>query len=349
MTADGELLDELIRLAAAAGVEIDVAPDPPAARHRYIPAPLVLIGIDAAAACHRGNLPRRPAVVLVGRSGEATAAWELAEALGAAHVAALPAAEPWLVERFAGLATGPAVPGRLIAVLGARGGAGASVLSAGLAVTAVRAGMRTLLVDGDPLGGGIDLVLGWESVHGLRWPALRETSGRVDAPAFVEALPRRGELVILSWDRGELVAVPAEAMAATVDAGRRGRDLVVVDLPRRMDDAAVLALQAADHALLVVPAELRAAVAAARVAAAVKEYCPSLAVVVRGPAPGRLTVKQVVEPLGLPLAGALRPDRGLARALERGEAPASSGRGPLAAFCRRFVDELVAESSRAAA
>ncbi len=63
-------------------------------------------------------------------------------------------------------------------------------------------------------------------------------------------------------------------MAATLEAGRRGRDLVVVDLPRQLDDAAQIALQAADQTYLVVPAELRAAAAAARVAATVTPHCP---------------------------------------------------------------------------
>jgi secretion/DNA translocation related CpaE-like protein len=287
-------------------------------------------------------------VVLVGRGIDAPP-WDLAQELGAAHVAVLPAAQAWLVDRFVDLARPVEHPGQLIAVLGARGGAGASVLSAGLAVTAAKAGRRVLLVDGDPLGGGLDLVLGWEGVAGLRWPALREASGRMDAPALVDALPKQGELVVLSWDRGALVAVPPEAMSAAVDAGRRGRDLVVVDLPRRMDDASVLALAAADRALLVVPAELRAAAAANRVAAAVKEHCPALSVVVRGPAPGKLTVADVVAALDLPLAGTLRPERGLAKAIEQGEAPASSGRGPLAALCRKLVEDPAGDAPRRAA
>ena len=47
-----------------------------------------------------------------------------------------------------------------------------------------------------------------------------------------------------------LAFTAGEAMAATLDAARRGRDLVVVDLPRHLDEAAVLALQSADRALL---------------------------------------------------------------------------------------------------
>lgn len=343
VTGGGELLDDLLRLAAAGGTELEVAPDPAAARPCWAAAPLVVVGADQAERCLRSRLPRRPRVILVGRSGHDDPPWHVAELLGAEHVAMLPAAEPWLVDRFADTTlTGAAGTGsaRTVAVLGGRGGAGASVLAGGLAVTAARARLRTLLVDADPLGGGLDLVLGWEELDGLRWPALTGADGRVDALALVGALPGRGDLAALCWDRGDIRELPAEAMAATMDAGRRGRDVVVVDLPRRLDDAAVIALQAADQALLVVPAELRATAAAARVAALASEHCARLSVVVRGPAPGGLKAREVARALGLPLAGALRPEPSLCRGLERGEAPTSSGRGPLTGLCRRVIADL---------
>ncbi|MER7888707.1 septum site-determining protein Ssd [Micromonospora sp. NPDC094482] len=351
VTADGELLDDLLRLAAAGGAEVELAPDPAAARTRWLPAPIVLVGADQAQPCLRARLPHRPRLVLVGRSGELDPGWQVAELIGAEHVATLPAAEPWLVDRLAEHgADRPSGPGaRIVAVLGGRGGAGASVLAGGLAVTAARTRLRTLLVDADPLGGGLDLVLGWEELEGLRWPALTDADGRVDAPALVRALPNRGDLVVLSWDRGDLLALPAPAMAATVDAARRGRDFVVVDLPRQLDDAAVIALQATDQAFIIVPAELRATAAAARVVAAASPHCADLSVIVRGPAPGRLKATEVARALGLPLAGALRPEPGITRGLERGEAPAASGRGPLAVLCQRIVAELTGVPAAGAA
>ncbi len=340
VTGDPELLDDLLRIAADVGVLVDVAPDPAAARRWYDGAPTVLVGIDMAPACVRAGLGRRRALILVGRhNGAGPPEWAAADDLGAQHVVTLPVGEPWLAEQLR-RPVREAPSGRVVVVLGGRGGAGASVFAAGLAVTAARSGRRTLLIDADPLGGGVDLVLGWEALDGLRWPALSGASGRVNPPALVEVLPQRGELVVLSWDRGEVLAVPAEAMATALDAGRRGRDLVVVDLPRRLDDASVLALGAADRGYLVVPAELRACAAAARVAAVAAPHCPSLAAVVRGPAPGGLRAKEVAQALGLPLAGSLRPEPRLASALERGEPPARDGRGPLAAFCQRLLDTL---------
>jgi secretion/DNA translocation related CpaE-like protein len=344
VTGDADLLDDLLRLAAEAGVAVDVAPDPPAARRPYPRAPLVLVGIDAAPACVRAGLRRRLGVVLVGRhAGDTQPDWVPAGQLGAEFVATLPAGEAWLRRTLAGSArrtgTGSGAAG-VVAVLGGRGGAGATVLAAALAVTAARRGLRTLLVDADPLGGGVDLVLGWEALEGLRWPALAQASGRVSPPALVEVLPSRGDLVVLSWDRGDLLAPPAEAMATALDAGRRGRDVVVVDLPRRLDDAAVIALAAARRGYLLVPAELRACAAAARVAALAREHCPGLSLVVRGPAPGGLRAQEVADALGLPLAGQVRAEPGLSRALERGVAPAADGKGPLATLCDRLLAEL---------
>jgi secretion/DNA translocation related CpaE-like protein len=350
VTADVDLLDDLLRLAAAGGTEVEVAADPAAARSRWSPAPLVLVGGDQAQPCLRARLPRRARLVLVARTDTADPGWEVAELIGAEHVATLPAAEPWLVDRFAECAPQQTTAdARVVAVLGGRGGAGASVFAGGLAVTAARARLRTLLVDADPLGGGLDLVLGWEQLEGLRWPALTDADGRVDPPTLVRALPSRGDLVVLSGDRGDPLPLPAPAMAATLDAARRGRDMVVVDLPRQLDDAAVLALQAADRVFLVVPAELRATAAAAQVVAAAAPHCTDLAVIVRGPAPGRLKAGEVARALGLPLAGTLRPEPGITRGLERGEAPAATGRGPLAALCQRIVADLTGLSVEGAA
>ncbi len=339
VTADPDLLDDLLRLAAAGGTEVDVAPDPVAARSRFTTASLVMIGADQAAACLRARLPRRPRMVIVGHSPAIEAAWDVAESLGAEHVAELPTAEPWLVDRFAERIR-PTAQGRLLAVIGGRGGAGASILAGALAVTAVSSGHRTLLVDADPAGGGLDLVLGWEGVDGLRWPALAGTGGRVNPPALLEALPHRGDLVLLSFARDEVLPVPGEAMAATLDAARRGRDVIIADLPRQLDDAATLALAAADRAIMIVPAELRATAAASRIAAVVRMHCENLAVVVRGPAPGKLKAREVARSIGLPLAGSLRPEAAVCRALEKGDAPAADGRGPLAELCKRLIRQL---------
>jgi secretion/DNA translocation related CpaE-like protein len=349
VTADPDLLDRLLSLAAAGSAEASVALDAVAARAAWSHAPFILLGLDAADACVRAGLGRRPAVILVGFGKDIEMPWRIAEALTIERLAMLPAAESWLVDRFADNVAGSPDRGRVVAVLGGSGGAGASVLATGLAVTAQRRGLQTLLVDADPYGGGVDLVLGWERLEGLRWPALVDARGRVNPPALVGALPSEGSLAVLSFDRSDVDRVPTEAVAAALDAGRRGRDLVVIDLPRRFDDPTLLALTAADRAFLVVPAELRACAAARQIAALARQRCPALAVVVRAPVVGGVVPTEVARALGLPLAGILRPEPGLVRALEAGDAPAGNGRGPLAELCRELLTDVGPRRHRMAA
>lgn len=349
VTADLDLLDDVLRLGAAAGAELEVAADITAARASWATAPVVMVGGDLAEAAAGSRLPRRDDVVIVGTDLDDAGVWRRAVGLGADHVVFLPDAEAWLVDLLADAAEGRPRAAPVVGVLGGRGGAGATSLASALAITGVRAGHRTMLVDADPLGGGIDLVLGGESAGGLRWPELAGTRGRVSGTALRDALPRVDELTVLSWDRGDALSIPPEAMAALLAAAERGSDLVVVDLPRRADDAARCAMERAAVVLLVVPAEVRAAAAAARVATSAGLYCRDLRVVVRGPAPAGLPAEAVADSLGLPLAGSIKAEPGLAAALERGEPPARRGRGPLASFCVAFLDELQPPAGRPAA
>ncbi len=340
VTADPDALDELVRLAATAGTEVEVAADATAARRSWSSAPLVVLGADVADACARARLPRRPGVVLLGRDLDDAGVWQQAVAVGAEHVVFLPEAEDWLTGCFADAAEGGAPDGVVVAVIGGCGGAGATTTAVALAVTAARSGRRALLVDGDPLGGGIDLVLGGESDPGLRWPDLVATRGRVPAAALTGALPRMEGVSVLSWDRARADVVPVEALDTVLAAGRRAADLVVVDLPRVLDDAARRVLAVAGTTLLVVPTEVRAAAAASCVAAAVGALC-DLRLVARGPSPSGLSGEQVARALGLPLVAELRAEPGIDLALERGQAPAARGRGPLSVACGRLLDELL--------
>lgn len=341
LTTDEELLDDLVRLAAAAGVVLDVVTEPAGVRRTWSTASLVLVGADASAALARAAPVHRPGVVLVGRSPQLSH-WRNAVELGADLVVSLPEQEADLVDRLADAAEGLSREAATICVIGGRGGAGATTLATALAVTGTSERLSVMLVDGDHLGGGIDLMLGGEHVHGLRWPELVGTEGRVSAAALRAALPQVDELVVLSWDRGDdVVATSAEAMRAVLAAARRASDLVVVDLPRHLDEAATAALASCTIALLVVPAELRATAAAARVATLLTPRTPDLRLVVRGPGPAGLDGDLIAHSLELPLAAQLPPEPGLDALLEQGIAPAHTGKGPLATFTRRFLAEVM--------
>jgi hypothetical protein len=92
--------------------------------------------------------------------------------------------------------------------------------------------------------------------------------------------------------------------------------------------------------LLVVPAEVRAAVAADRVAAGLRPYCEDIRLVIRGPAPGGLSAGAIASALGLPLAGELAEDRRIGTVLEHGDLLGRSRRGRLPELCDRLLREL---------
>lgn len=338
------LLDALLQLAAAAGCELERVPDVAAARRGWSEAPLVLLDEQAAAACARADLPRRPGVTVLSSGDPPDTLWPQALAVGAEHVLQLPADEARLVGLLADATDRPApTPGRVFAVLGGRGGAGASVLAGTLALAAARRGTGALLVDCDALGGGIDLLLGAETEVGLRWPELRIGGGRVPASALRSALPGRGSgrarLAVVSCDRAGPGPEP-EALAAVIDAGRRAGDTVVCDLPRQPCPVADTAVDRADLAVLVVPAEVRAAAGARRIAARLRDRGVRVASVVRGPAPGGLAAEEIGAAIGIPMLAAMRPESGLARAIDRG-AFELKPRGPLGVAADAVLDAVL--------
>ncbi|MEY9927103.1 Mrp family chromosome partitioning ATPase [Catenulispora sp. GP43] len=534
VTSDPALAEALLRVAAEAGVRIDIVPGPSAARHRWSAAPLVLVGADQAGEVARAGLPRRPEVALIGRDLDDASVWQRGSAVGAAHVLILPDCERWLAGLLAEADSPREEPGAVVAVLSGRGGAGGSTLAAALALAGVRRGLRCTLVDLDPAGGGIDLLFGLETEPGPRWselaqwrdgrlsgrslrdalptyaahsrhglaaglglaadgadrlpvlawprarpgegpeddgpgwlgarpsapedpwydsgtpadpakadpwlvpdgparggdiaagsgnplfgttspdinedltatddlrstedlwsggdsPTRKETAApgpggrrfnadassaeslsgasvialeisdsegsgevadgsasrdRIGGAARAATRPRRG-LPILTWPRTRtdlpLPAVAAEPVRAVLTALAQAGDLVVVDLPRALDEAATEALALANVALMVVPAEVRASAAASQLAAAVRLITPDLRVVVRLPAPGGLEPLDITDVMGgLPLAGVINADRRLPIAAEHGYPPGASARGTVSAFCRAFLEDLFA-------
>jgi hypothetical protein len=167
--------------------------------------------------------------------------------------------------------------------------------------------------------------------------------------ALAAALPRCGEVTVLAWSRAAAGPVPPETVESLLGTARRSAQVVVADVPRWFDAGSRAALAAADVALLVCPAEVRAVAAGQRVAEALRLLVDDVRLVARGPSPGALTGDLVAAQLGLPLAGRLDPEKGLAKALDRGDPPGRGGRGPLARLCHALLPTLLPVAEEAPA
>ncbi|MEV0228516.1 septum site-determining protein Ssd [Nonomuraea sp. NPDC050786] len=338
ITEDHALLDDLVRIAAAAGAQLDVAHTPAHARPFWNLAPLIAVGADQADAVAATSPPTRDQVLLVTRAAEDPDTWRKCVAVGAQAVMALPEDERDLVERFADAMEPDPRSGSVICVIGGRGGAGASVLSACLALRASGDHLRTLLVDADPLGGGIDALLGQEEASGARWGDLVAREGRISSSALQAALPSFGDLAVLSFHRGEVAAIPAEAMRSVLGAGQRGFDLIVVDLPRRLDPAAIEALTRAKTTLMVATADVRGILSTVQVLGEIRKHTSDIRAVLR---PGIVDEDTAASSLGIPSAGALPDQPRLTATLNRGELPKLGPRTVLGALCTTLLQDLL--------
>ncbi|MFC4605928.1 septum site-determining protein Ssd [Rhodococcus kronopolitis] len=342
VTDDADLSPSIRRAAAAADREVGEHA-PPVPRQRWDGASQVLLDAASAMACAAAGLPRRPGLVVLCAAEAGLAQWRAAAAVGAETVLTLPAEEPELVALLSRRSEQAVPGGAVVAMMGGRGGAGASVLAAATALTAPRhrPDRRVLLVDCDSRGGGLDLLLGVEQRPGLRWSGVAIEGGRVSAAALHDALPRAGSSVaVLSCGRGAMSVAPRPAaVAAVIESGRGAGELVVCDVPRTSDATVAGVLDLADLVIVVVPAQVRAAAAAESLAVALRGAHPNVGVVVRGPSPGGLRGGEVAELLGLPLIASMRPEPGLATTLDHGGLRLRRG-SPLAAAATAILDVL---------
>lgn len=225
------------------------------------------------------------------------------------------------------LAPVPTRAGAVVVVVGAVGGCGASTLAAAMAVRAAPS-HRTLLVETDPHGTGVDLLLGTEDHSGLRVEDVRADLGGPDPDALWGAAPEvLPGLRVLARSRSR----PADADPApapdggpgAVRAHRAGGGLAVSDSGGSEDCGPVR--DEADLVVVVTRADLQGAVAARR---AVRRS-PGAALVIRTGRGDPLHAADVAGSVGaqrwhvLPEIGSVRRAAGageLADALRRGRA-----------------------------
>jgi secretion/DNA translocation related CpaE-like protein len=339
VTARDGLAANVGRLAALAGTRCELERDSSSVRGAWRQAPVVLVGADVVIALAATGLPRRSRVLVIADGPLGDAAWQAALLLGAHRVVLLPDHESDLVEELRGVDRPLSNDGRVIGVLGGCGGAGVSTFAASLALTA-SATTPAILIDGDPLGGGLDVLLGVEAAPGLRWPDLIGTRGRLDPDSFAGGLCKVGATAVLSWGRGVPSAGEAAAIDAVVDAAKQSFATVVLDLPRSWGAVADRLLDAADEIALLVPAAVRPVAAAASLLGALGNRALTPHLVVRDAGGGNLSARDVSASLGLEIVATLRSDSAVRLAAQRGESPVRGSRGSLAHACAAVLSAV---------
>lgn len=217
------------------------------------------------------------------------------------------------------------VEGPVVGVVGGSGGVGASTFAGTLA----RAAAPSLLVDLDVSGGGIDVLLGLESVPGARWSGLQVGGGHLAADDLASGVPTESGVGVLAADVVELD--PAAVVQVVRTAATLG--VVVLDLPRTPGSARTAGIACCDLVVLVVRADVTGLVAAHTVAGALGAGVPTGVVVRRG----AVAAAEAAQLVGAPLLGVLpsagprsgRGSRQVAEGLLSGLGGALGGEAPL--------------------
>ena len=219
---------------------------------------------------------------------------------------------------------------QVLAVTGARGGLGASVLLLHLAWALGRAGRRVAMMDLDPTG-GLDLLCGQSVLTGLRWADLPAEESAFRPGHLVGALPVWHAMPVLT---GDVRGGPLPCAEAVLEAMRAEHDVVLVDLPRGASPPPGAGV------LIVTGLDLRSAVAAESIVSRLRGTAPaavvaadaeaSAAVAAAAEVPVWLVARQVGEDVvvedlelitGCPVLGQVPTDRVLAKRLALGEDP----------------------------
>ncbi|AWB83227.1 septum site-determining protein Ssd [Corynebacterium liangguodongii] len=329
--SDAALHTEAVHLAAATGRQvIDAAAEAhPAALARHADTAYAIL-IDAASSAPRRP---RPGVFLVAGSVETIDA-ELAVCPQAQEGFVLPEQAAGLLRALGSLAQPPQV-GRVLSVVGTAGGAGASTLGACLCRSAA-ADREPALVDAHRYSGGIDLLLGIEAAVGARWGEIVIGEGTIERAGLRHALPSTPDRIAVLTSSRTTINDPFVLDAGMLEraAEALGADgLTVVDCP------VSLVPQRSDVAVLVVPAEVRAAASAARIASELAAKSLDVALVVRRRAWSGLSTAEVERVAKEPVVAELPEIAGLTRQVETAGLPIRLPR-PLARAAEAVLAEV---------
>lgn len=295
---------EAVHLAAATGRQvIDVGDDAQLARHSHAAFAVLASPSRLEAVGHARNV-----FAVTG---------DLPSAEGQAGVYVLPAQAADLLRAIGALALTPAEvhsPGTTVAVVGAAGGAGASTLAAAVCRGAVGAGHTATLIDAHWLSGGLDLLLGLENDPGARWGEIEIGEGALSRDALRSALPTTEDgIAVLTFPRQNV----ADPYRLSVEELNRAVGAVATAGVTVVDASMDLLPARCDLAVIVLPAELRAAAAAARLVAECSASSIPHALILRDGGWSALSAEEIEHTTRSRVLGRIRTVRGLTRSVEQ--------------------------------
>ena len=142
------------------------------------------------------------------------------------------------------------------------------------------------------------------------------TRGRLGSRSLRQALPDKDGLAVLSWDIASPVDLDAASVREVLSAAQRGNDLVVLDLPRALDDVTVEVVTRCDRVLVTVAPTVVGVASAAKVLSRLRAATDRIGLVLRrggAPSPPSRSAATLGAPLVAELAapasaaGAPRP------------------------------------------
>jgi pilus assembly protein CpaE len=215
----------------------------------------------------------------------------------------------------------PGASGRVVAVLGARGGAGATFLATSLAAACAATG-STVLIDFDTFYGDVTTALGAgpESRTAADLSEVMEELTPEHLDRVLYAHPRGFHALLAPHEPSQRGALDTRGLARAAEVLRSSFDTIVLHLPRSMD-LALPGLEIADEVLVVVTLD----VLAFRDAKRLLSYIRGLGLdrkchlVVNRATRAEVVPDDVERVFGVRPRAVLRNDRSVTRAQNRGE------------------------------
>jgi len=308
VTRDDRVITEFQKIAAVTQTPLVIESEPNA--DDLSNAYRVFVASD----CAEVNL-NHPEIVLVviGATGPAT--WQFAAKLSANHIAVIPDSRDWLVAHLSAPVT---KKGLCVAIIPGSGGAGASLLSVGLAFHARQLFSDVVLVDLDESSAGLDIVLGIETQPGMRWQDFHSLTGSISGSDILRGLPARDGVALLTHNDSK--STPAKFVPEAIIEQLRGvSGLVIIDFPRFTNQiAAVKILQQCDVAFVVTPSTVRGSATTKIAISKISKHVATTELVIRNLPGTSLDALRIAQSLDVPLAGVVNSDPRIVEQIEQG-------------------------------